>query len=301
MPRFITKKWIEVHDQSGGTNNTNKQIRFKTPMLRSDLCDYNDVYIVVTGKITVTNPNNNSYDKTLAFKNNEPFISCVSKVNNPLIHDAYNLNFVTPLYNLLEYSKNYRKTTGSSWNYYRDEPNSGFNNNNRDTINYSIKCSGFINYKTSITGQLENDDEKKEDIKIAVPLQYLSNFWKTLNIPLINCEISLKLIWCKNCVLRSKATRNTLAAEGDTPAVSQISNQMDALFEITNCKLYVPMVTLSAENENKLLEQLKTGFKITVPWNKCRSEISNQTAHNNLNYLIDLTFTKVNRLFFISC
>ena len=212
MPRFITKKWIEVHDQSGGTYNTNKQIRFKTPMLRSDLCDYNDLYIVVTGKITVTNPNNNSYDKTLAFKNNEPFISCVSKVNSPLIHDAYNLNFVTPLYNLLEYSKNYRKTTGSSWNYYRDEPNSGFNNNNRDTINYSIKCSGFINYKTSITGQLENDDEKKEDIKIAVPLQYLSNFWKTLNIPLINCEISLKLIWYKNCVLRSKATRNALAA-----------------------------------------------------------------------------------------
>ena len=212
MPRFITKKWIEVHDQSGGTYNTNKQIRFKTPMLRSDLCDYNDVYIVVTGKITVTNPNNNSYDKTLAFKNNESFISCVSKVNNPLIHDAYNLNFVTPLYNLLEYSKNYRKTTGSSWNYYRDEPNSGFNNNNRDTINYSIKCSGFINYKTSITGQLENDDDKKEDIKIAVPLQYLSNFWKTLNIPLINCEISLKLIWYKNCVLRSKATRSALAA-----------------------------------------------------------------------------------------
>ena len=79
VPRFITKKWIEVFDQSGGTYSTNKKIRFKTPMLRSDLCDYNDAYIVVTGKITVTNPDNNADDKKLAFKNNAPFISCVSK------------------------------------------------------------------------------------------------------------------------------------------------------------------------------------------------------------------------------
>ena len=156
-PRFINKKWIEVHDQSGETYNTNKQIRFKTLMLRSDLCDYNDAYIVVTGKITVTNPDNNAYDKKLAFKNNAPFINCVSKVNNTLIDDAYDLDVITLLYNLLEYSKNYRKTTGSLWNYYRDEPNSGFNSNNRDRINYSIKDSDSFNCKTSIT--LENDDE----------------------------------------------------------------------------------------------------------------------------------------------
>ena len=85
VPRFINKKWIEVFDQSGGTYNTNKQIRFKTPMLRTNLCGYNDAYIVVAGKITVTNPNNNAYDKKLAFKNNAPFITCVSKVDNTLI------------------------------------------------------------------------------------------------------------------------------------------------------------------------------------------------------------------------
>ena len=77
VPRFITKKWIEVFDQSGGTYNTIKQIRFKTAMLRSDLCDYNDAYIAVTGKITVTDPDNNAYDKKLALKNNAPFISCI--------------------------------------------------------------------------------------------------------------------------------------------------------------------------------------------------------------------------------
>ena len=94
VPRFITKKWIEVFDQSGGTYNTDKKIRFKTPMLRSDLCDYNDAYIVVTGKITVTNPDNDAYDKKLAFKNNAPFISCVSKVSNTLIDDTIYLNTV---------------------------------------------------------------------------------------------------------------------------------------------------------------------------------------------------------------
>ena len=94
VPRFITKKWIEVFDQSGGTYSSNKKIRFKTPMLRSDLCDYNDAYIVVTGKITVTNPDNNADDKKLAFKNNAPFISCVSKVNNTLIDDTIYLNTV---------------------------------------------------------------------------------------------------------------------------------------------------------------------------------------------------------------
>ena len=194
VSRFITEKWIEIYDQSGGTYNTNNQIRFKTPILIFDLCDYNDAYIVVTGKITATNRNNFAYDEKLAFKNNAPFISCVSKVNNTLIHDTESLDVVIPLYNLVKYSKNYRKITGSLWNYYRDEPNSGFNNNNRDRINYSIKDSDSFNYKTSITGQLENDDEEKEDIKIAVLLKYLSNFWKTLNIPPINCEIYLNLI-----------------------------------------------------------------------------------------------------------
>ena len=96
MPTFITKKWIEVHDQSEGTYSTNKQIRFKTSMLRSDLCDYSDAYIVVKGKINVTNPNNDAYDKTLALKNNAPFLSCISKINNALIDSAEDLGIVMP-------------------------------------------------------------------------------------------------------------------------------------------------------------------------------------------------------------
>ena len=78
VPRFFTKKWIEVQSQSGNTYNTSKPIRFKTSMLRSDLCDYSDAYVWVKGKITVTNPNDNdNFNKELTLKNNAPFISCI--------------------------------------------------------------------------------------------------------------------------------------------------------------------------------------------------------------------------------
>ena len=88
VPRFITKKWIEVQDELGNAEdryNPSKQIRFKTSMLRSDLCDFSDAYIVVKGTITVTNPDNNAYDKKLTFKNNAPFVSCISKINDTLV------------------------------------------------------------------------------------------------------------------------------------------------------------------------------------------------------------------------
>ena len=131
-----------------------------------------------------------------------------------------------------------------------------------------------------------------------MPLKCLSNFWRTLDTPLINCEVSLTLPWSGNCALTSKATRE---ADPDAdPAVAGINNPTNAVFKITDCKLYVPVVILSAENDNKLLDQLKTGFRRTIKWNKYRSKISNQTKNNNLNYLIDPTFTNVNRLFVLS-
>ena len=117
VPRFITKKWTEIHDQSGTAEDRykpSKQIRFKASMLRLDLCDYIDAYIVVKGKIIVTNPNNDAYDKKLVFKNNAPSTSCILKISNTPIDYAEDLDIVMPMYNLIEYSKNYRKTTGSS-------------------------------------------------------------------------------------------------------------------------------------------------------------------------------------------
>ena len=117
LPRFVTKKWIEVYDQSGGNYNVNKKIRIKTSMLKSDLCDFSDAYIVVKETITFTNPDNGKRNKSLAFKNNAPFINFISKINGVKIDNAEDLDVVMPMYNLVEYSKNYRKTTGNLWNY----------------------------------------------------------------------------------------------------------------------------------------------------------------------------------------
>ena len=106
--RFITKKWIEVHDKSGTAEDRykpRKQIRFKTSTLRSDLCDYSDAYIVLKGKIIAATPDSDAYDKKLALKNNAPFISCILKINNTLIDNAEDLDIVLPMYNLTEYSK----------------------------------------------------------------------------------------------------------------------------------------------------------------------------------------------------
>ena len=109
LPKFATKKWIEVYDQSERNYSPNKEIRIKTSMLRSDLCDYSNAYIVVKGTITVTNPNNAKRNKAVAFKNNAPFINCISKINGVKIDNAEDLDVVIPMYNLLEYSKNYKK------------------------------------------------------------------------------------------------------------------------------------------------------------------------------------------------
>ena len=177
VPKFITKKWIEVHDKSANSGNKhkpNKQIRFETPMLQSDLCDCNDAYIVVKGTITVAIGNNAAYDKKLAFKNNAPFISFISKINNTPIDNAEYLDIAMPVYNLLEYSKNYSKTLGSLWNYYRYESNGGFGSADND-INYSIRDSKYFDYKTSITGKL-GDNKRTKDVETVVPLIYLSNF-----------------------------------------------------------------------------------------------------------------------------
>ena len=225
VPRFITKKWIEVHDQLGNAETDTIQVN-KLRFKRSDLCDFDDAYIVVKGIITVMSTNDrNRKNRPLALKNNAPFISCVSKINDMLIDNAEDLNIVIPMYNLLEYSKNYRKTTSNLWNYYRDELTDDINDNN--FLNKNVINSESFKYKTSVTGSTYNVDEKitneegneidnpaydankigKKEVEIAVPLKYLSNFWRTLDMPLINCEVSLILTWSRECVITSMERR----------------------------------------------------------------------------------------------
>ena len=138
----------------------------------------------------------------------------------------------------------------------------------------------------------------KNDVKVVVPLKYLSSLWRYLNTPLFNCEVELTLTWFKNCALIDKLTR--AADYGANPRVFKINNLENGIFQITDTKLYVPVVSLSKENDIKLLEQLKSGFKRTIKWNKYRSQMTIQPQNNNLNYIIDPTFTNVNRLFVLS-
>ena len=178
------------------------------------------------------------------------------------------------VYNLLEYSKNYRKTTGSLWNYYRDEPTSN------GEINHYLRPKSF-DFKSSIVGEfgaINSDNQaSKDEFRFDVPLKHLSNFWRSLKMPLINWEIELNLFWFKNCVILSNATRDAIAAtevsgandSNVNPAVNVSATS--ATFKITNTNLYVPIVTLSTEDDNKFLEQLKSGFKRTIKWNKYRS------------------------------
>ena len=158
------------------------------------------------GVIAVTYPDNAKRNKVVAFKNNAKFINYISKINDVQIGNAEDLDIVMPMYNLLEYSKNYRNTTGSLWNYYRDESSNPLSSN-----------SESFKYKTSITGNTYNvgageagyDANKvgKNETEVVIPLKYLSNFWRTLDIPLINCEIELILTWSKNCVLADMTAR----------------------------------------------------------------------------------------------
>ena len=160
------------------------------------------------------------------------------------------------MYNLIEYSKNYKKATGSLYNYYSDESNCGSDGVGNNRINYSIKDSKSFDYKTSITEKLEGNNVEKEKFKIVGPLKYLSTFWRTLDMPLINCEVSLNLTWSENCVLTSKAYRRAVAAQGGNPTVVGINNPTNVAFKVIDCKLHVPVVTLSAKNDNKIKNRI---------------------------------------------
>ena len=308
LSKFVTREYVRVNSLSN-TYNENKSIRFKTPMLRSNLCDYSDAYILVKGTITVMAPgaNNNANNvrdkrnRPLILENNAPFVSCMTRINDELIEDADDLDIVMSIYNLLEYSKNYRKTIGSLYNYYRDELSDDADDNNFDNI--KVINSNTFKYKYKITGNTYNVDagtqgydvnkNGTQEVELAIPLKYLSNFWRALNIPLISCEVSLELKWDKNCLITSLEQRDIGGGNRDNAPTG-------VTLAINDCKLYVPAVTLSKDGEIKLLTNLKSGFKREIIWNKYRSQMTTEAVNNNLNILIDPTFTNVNRLFVLA-
>ena len=272
LSKFFTREYVRINSLLN-TYNENKSIRFKTPMLRSSLCDYSDAYILVKGTITITAPGNNNdannirdnKNRPVILKNNAPFASCITRINGELIEDANDLDIVIPVYNLLKYSKNYRKTIGSLYNYHRDELSDDADDNNFDNI--KVVNANTFKYKNKTTGNTYNVDagaqgydvnkNGTQEVELAIPLKYLGNFWRALNIPLIICEVSLELKWNKNCVITSLEERQVDAG----PTIVRDHSPENATLAINDCKLYIPVVTLSKEDEIKLLTNLKSGFK----------------------------------------
>ena len=274
--RFIRRNWVEINDESRAAYNVNCQIKFKTTMLQSSLCDYSDAYILVKGTISVNNTAAddaavNNTNKKVIFKNCAPFTNCISEIKD--------IDIAMPMYNLIEYSDNYAKTTGRLWQYCKDIPSQNYNN--AIIIFAENNLTDSFNFKAKIKGQTGNGGTK--DVEIMVPLKYLSNFWRTLEMPLINCEVNLILTW---------SSTRVLIATG-------IVNQ-NATFAITDTKLYVPVVTLSTQENTKFLQQIKSGFKRVYNWNKYFSKPELLAQDPNLNNLIEPSFQGVNRLFVLA-
>ena len=223
-------------------------------MLKSSLCDYSDAYIHVRVTITVNNTaaadaDANNTNKKVVFKNCAPFTKCISEINNTNVDDAKDIDIVMPMYNLIEYSDNYSKTSGSLWKYCKDIP--VINNNNVIANFTNNNLTDSFNFKVKMTGQTVDNGTK--NVEIMVPLKYLSNFWRTLEMPLMNCEINLMLIWSANCVI----------------VFTYVANQITT-FTITDTKLYVPVVTLSTQDNAKLLEQLISGLCLSSNFTNTR-------------------------------
>ena len=179
-----------------------------------------------------------------------------------------------PMYNLIEYSDNDSKASGILWQHCKDIP--AVDNNNAIVNFTDNNLTDSFNFKVKMTGQ--TGDDRTQNVEIMVPLKYLSNFWRTLEMSLINSEVNLILTWTASCVIVS----------------TSVANQ-NATFSITATKLYVPVVTLSTQDNAKLLQQLKSGFKRVINWNKYLSK-----PKLSLNHLVQPSFQGVNRLFILA-
>ena len=241
---------VEVIDQSRNSNDRykpSKQIRFKTSMLRSDLCDYSDGYIFLKEIITISTEENRAIDGykiNLNLKNNSPFTSFILKINNTLIDNTEDLHVVMLMRNFIKYSKNYRKTTGILWKYYRDEP-----------VN-AIKDPQYFKFKTTVIGKRENNATTKK-VEFVVPFKHLRKFSRALDMSLINYVGTLLLTLSEDCVI----TDTTTQAAGTQDKPPNIRAPVDATLAITGINhKYVPVVTLSTQYHKKNIAVSKSGI-----------------------------------------
>ena len=229
--KFATKKQYIIDSKSKGNYLPDNEIKFLTSLLELNLCYYSDAYILVTVNINITGGDSNT---RVAFKNCAPFKNVRAEINETFVDDADHINIAMPMYNLIEYSNNYSDTSGSLWQFKRDgiEGDVDLKNNN----------SSSLKYKSSFIGDNDADEanRKKEGVKLVIPLKYLNNFQRSLEIPLINRKVEFSLKWYENCILSSSETAAT--------------------FTITDTKIYVPIVTLKIEDNAKSSKLLNEGF-----------------------------------------
>ena len=278
---FATEKWYIINDENNTNYGVNKDtgadnpdtIKCDTRVLKPNLCDYAEAYILIDGTIRAAAANANT---RLALKNCVPFTNCNLEINNEHVDTAENLYITTPMYNLIEYSDNYQDSPATLYRYKQDEPPEA--NNAVDDL--TVNNSSSFKYKVSLLGNPVLDGNiTKRSVKVVVPLKYLSNFFRSLEMPLINCKIKLNLTWKKECVLSNQAG--------------------DAVFIINDTKMYVPVVTLSKEDNKDFIEQQNKGFQRSIYWNEHKTkEINENTDANVFKYInLDPSFQGVNRLF----
>ena len=225
---FATKKWYIINDENNTNYGVNKDtgannpdtIKYDTRVLKPNLCDYAEAYILIDGTIRAAAANANT---RFALKNCAPFIQCNLEINDEHIDTAENLDIVMPMYNLTEYSDNYQDSSATLYQYKRDEPPEA-----NAVADLTVNHSSSFKCKVSLLGNPVLDgDITKRSVKVVVPLKYLSNFFRSLEMPLINRKIKLNLTWKKECVLSNQAGA--------------------AVFIINDTKMYVPIATLSKE------------------------------------------------------
>ena len=275
-PKFKTKKWFIINDRNNGQYSEGEEndptIKIDTEVLKLFLCDYSDACILVTGNIKVTGGDENT---KAAFKNCHPFTSEIH-LNDEHVETTDNLDLIMYMYNLIEYSDNYSDSAASLYHFKRQEP---FPNN----ANLTTAGSYSFKYKSDLLGNatVENGNAVWKNVQIMVPLIYTSNFFRSLELPLINRKQYMKLNWTKNSVI-SDGARNTT-------------------FQITKTELHVPVVTLKTEDNNKLNQLLNTESEGTICWNEYKSRIETAAqALNDNNFkrtLLDTSIPGVNRLF----
>ena len=277
---FASKKWYITNDENNTNYGVNKDtgadnpdtIKYDTRVLKPNLCDYAEAYILIDGTIRAAAADANT---GLALKRCAPFTKCKLEINDEHIDAAENLDITMPMYNLIEYSDNYQNLSATLYQYKRDEPPED------DAVaNLTADNSGSFKYKVSLLGNpVPDGNAAKRSAKVVVPLKYLSNFFRSLEMPLINCKIKLNLPWKKECVLSTGVG--------------------EAVFIINDTKLYVPVVTLSKEDNKDFIDQQNKGFKGSIYWNEYKTKEINENADANVFKYINLdpSFQGVNRLF----